>query len=329
MKKSIFAVIAVVCVAALIFLAYRFAPTPKETQNPTPSGESQTQTPLEVESGLPVEENVIQKSEIEGELSTEEPAEKPQGTGKSVIGKSVQGRDITAYHFGGASREILFVGGIHGGYAWNTAQLAYQLIDYLTAQPEQIPENLKITVIPALNPDGLAKAVKVENGPFSPADVSAATDKSAARFNANNVDLNRNFDCNWQARAVWQNKTVSAGTAPFSEPESAAIRDYVKDRNIVAAIAWYTSGGGVYSSTCGDSVSHRTRILTDTYAAAAGYAAHENFESYRVSGDMTDWFAKNNVPAIGVLLTAADNSEWEEKNLAGVKKVISDFSAVQ
>ena len=36
MKNIVSIVIAVVCVAALVFLAYRFAPTPEETQNPMP-----------------------------------------------------------------------------------------------------------------------------------------------------------------------------------------------------------------------------------------------------------------------------------------------------
>ncbi len=44
----------------------------------------------------------------------------------------------------------------------------------------------------------------------------------SGRFNANDVDLSRNFDCNWQASALWQNKKVSGGNAVFSEPESVA-----------------------------------------------------------------------------------------------------------
>ena len=35
---------------------------------------------------------------------------------QTVIGKSVESRDIVAYHFGAGAKELLFVGGIHGGY---------------------------------------------------------------------------------------------------------------------------------------------------------------------------------------------------------------------
>ena len=324
MKNIVSIVIAVVCVAALVFLAYRFAPTPEETQNPMPPEESQTQTPPEAESNLPAEENVIQESEIQGELSTEAPAEEPQSTGKSVIGKSVQSRDITAYHFGGGSEEILFVGGIHGGYAWNTARLAYQLIDYLTAHPEEIPANAKITIIPVLNPDGLAKVVD-KTGMFNAADVSTSADTAAARFNANNVDLNRNFDCEWQAKAVWQNKTVSAGSAAFSEPESAAIRDYAQSHSIAGVVAWYGFGGGVYVSSCDSKMLPESEIIMNLYSRLSGYAPNQDFSAYAISGDMTDWFSKNNVPAIGVLLTAANDTEWD-KNWAGSKEIIKHFA---
>ena len=42
---------------------------------------------------------------------------------KSVIGKSVEGRDIEAYTYGTGFNHLLFVGGIHGGYSWNTASV--------------------------------------------------------------------------------------------------------------------------------------------------------------------------------------------------------------
>ena len=53
----------------------------------------------------------------------------------TVIGKSVEGRDITAYHYGNGDEDILFVGGVHGGYSWNTTLVAYETMDYLKANP--------------------------------------------------------------------------------------------------------------------------------------------------------------------------------------------------
>jgi hypothetical protein len=144
--------------------------------------------------------------------------------GPLVIGQSVQNRPITAHRFGTGEDEIIFVGGTHGGYSWNTALVAYELMDYLESTPSAIPTGTRVTVIPVLNPDGLNKTVGTAER-FTAAQVpSSQTIRTAGRFNANNVDLNRNFDCDWQANAKWQNTDVSGGTAPFSEPEARALR---------------------------------------------------------------------------------------------------------
>lgn len=245
---------------------------------------------------------------------------------KTVIGTSVKGADIVAYHFGTGEKELLFVGGIHGGYEWNTVLVAQQLIEYLKANPSVIPADQKITVIPVLNPDGLESVVGTTTGNFSASDVapSQAT-QAAGRFNANTVDLNRNFDCDWKATGVWQNKPVSGGSAAFSEPESKAIQQYISANTPVAAVVWYSSAGGVYSSSCGGAVSAETKALTTTFAKASGYPSYASFDSYATTGDMVNWLAKNNVPAISVLLTNHTDTEWT-KNLAGVKAVMAQYS---
>lgn len=241
------------------------------------------------------------------------------------IGTSVGGRDITAYHYGTGSKEILFVGGIHGGYEWNTSLIAYEFMDYLVQNPSAIPASVKVTVIPALNPDGLAK-VTGHDGRFVASDVnSSAAVQVAGRFNANMVDLNRNSSCDWKATGVWQSKTVSGGTAPFSEPESMAFQKYVEAHSPAAAVVWYSAAGGVYASSCDEGVLPATDSLTQLFAKASGYPAHENFDSYALSGDITNWLAKMNIPAISVLLTNHTDTEWA-KNLAGIKAVLQSYA---
>jgi eukaryotic-like serine/threonine-protein kinase len=244
----------------------------------------------------------------------------------TVIGKSVEGRDIIAYNYGTGDTRLLFIGGIHGGYEWNTALVAYQLMDYLKANPDIIPENVKVTVIPVLNPDGLNKVVGTSTGNFTQADVSSSqTVVVAGRFNSNNVDLNRNFDCDWQSVAKWQSKTVSGGDAAFSEPESQAIENYVDANKPTAVVVWYSAAGGVYASSCHNGVLPATNTLTDTYADASGYPAYESFDFYATTGDMVNWLAKNNIPAISVLLTNHTDTEWT-KNQAGVQALLKYYS---
>jgi hypothetical protein len=220
---------------------------------------------------------------------------------------------------------LLFVGGIHGGYEWNTVLLANQLIDYLKTNPDSIPKNIKVTVIPVLNPDGLQKVVGNTNT-FTAADVpSSESLVVSGRFNANTVDLNRNFDCDWKENGVWQTKKVSGGSSAFSEPESKAIKAYVETNKPEAAVVWYSAGGGVYASNCHNGVSPTTMTLTKTFANASGYTAHQSFDFYETTGDMVNWLAKNDIPAISVLLTTHTDTEWT-KNKAGVEALIKYYT---
>ncbi len=242
------------------------------------------------------------------------------------IGKSVQGKDILAYTYGNGDTNILFVGGIHGGYEWNTVLVAYDLMGYLATNPSAIPANIKVTVIPTLNPDGLAKVVNTDSGYFTQADIPTPISNTiSGRFNANNVDLNRNFDCDWQANGVWQKKTVSGGTSAFSEPESQAVENYINSNKPAAVVVYYSSAGGVFSSSCHNGVSSETNTLTQTYANASGYPAHESFDFYATTGDMVNWLAKMNIPAISVLLTNHIDTEWA-KNQAGVQAILKYYS---
>jgi len=241
-----------------------------------------------------------------------------------VIGKSVQGRDITAYHFGTGEKEVLLVGGIHGGYEWNTVLLAYQMIDYLKANPDIIPKDVKVTIIPVLNPDGLNKVVGM-SGIFTPADVPLSQEiLIAGRFNDQNVDLSRNFDCDWQTKGTWQTKSVSGGSSAFSEPESLALKNYVNNNKLTSVVVWYSAAGGVFSSSCHNGILAETKDITKTYAKASGYPAYNDFTSYEITGDAVNWLAKENIPAISVLLTTHDDIEWD-KNLAGVKALFNYY----
>ena len=257
----------------------------------------------------------------------EGPVEEPtvDAEGETTIGTSAGGRDITAYRFGTGETELLFVGGIHGGYSWNTALVAYELVDYLEENPEVVPENVRVTVVPVLNPDGL-EAVVGTDGRFTAADVpSVRAETIPGRFNANTVDLNRNFDCDWQESGTWQDTTVDGGSAPFSEPESQAIRDYVAATDPDAVVVWYSAAGGVFASSCHNDVLPETRTLTTLYAEASGYRPYESFDFYAITGDMVNWLAREKIPAISVLLTTHSDVEWE-KNRAGIDALLERYA---
>ena len=271
---------------------------------------------VEIAPEFVVDENPITTPEVEEVVVPEK---------ETVLGTSVEGRTITAYHFGEGDKELLFVGGMHGGYSWNTVLIAYELMEYLELHPDTIPASVRVTVIPVLNPDGLNATVGTA-GKFSLTDVpQTQTDTIAGRFNANTVDLNRNFDCDWKASGVWQDKTVSGGSAPFSEPESLAFKQYIESHNPTAVVVWYSSLGGVFASNCHNGILPETSILTNLYADASGYQAYEDFNFYEITGDAVNWLAKKNIPAISVLLTTHTDTEWNT-NLRGIEALLNHYA---
>lgn len=244
---------------------------------------------------------------------------------KTVLGTSVGGHSITAYHFGAGDKEVLFVAGAHGGYEWNTTLVAYQLMDYLKANPTAVPAGIRVSVVPVLNPDGLSKVAPLD-APFTAADITASKAVAiSGRYNGNNVDLNRNFDCDWQAEGVWQSTKVSGGANALSEPESKAIAAYVTAHKPTAVVEWFSSAGGVFSSRCGGEVSAETAAITKIYADASGYPAFKDFDSYDITGDMVNWLAKNGTPAISVLLSNHIDTEWT-KNKAGIDALLAHYA---
>lgn len=243
---------------------------------------------------------------------------------KRNIGTSVEGRSIEAYTFGTGEREVLFVGGIHGGYEWNSTLLAYEFIEYLSSTTEAVPQSIRVTIIPTLNPDGLY-TVTGKDGVFTLEDVQPITDAGKSRFNAHGVDLNRNFDCKWHPKSMWRGHEVSAGTSAFSEPEAEALRTYIATTNPLGVIFWHSQANAVYASECTEGILPLTRALMNAYAKSAGYTAVDIFDAYPVTGDAEGWLASIGIPAITVELSTHETIEWA-KNLAGFKSVLSLYT---
>lgn len=258
-------------------------------------------------------------------------AVKNLGPAYKVIGKSVEGRDIEVYTYlpagqagGNGETHLAFVGGVHGGYEWNSVLLAYEFMDYLSANPQNIPKHLTISVIPSANPDGVWR-VTGKTGRFTETDVSEDPKILASgRFNANEVDLNRNFDCKWKPQSTWQSKVVSAGSSAFSEPEARAIRDFVLANKPRAVVFWHSKANAVYASECEKGILPETLAIMKAYSAGSAYRTVSTFDAYEISGDAEGWLASINIPAITVELKSHGIIEWE-RNLAGIKSLFDYY----
>lgn len=309
MKKLLIVLIVTVAVISFGFIIYLVISTPS------------SQTSQQVETTVPSQPSVGQPAAEKPAVGTDMHNNKEE----TIIGKSIEGRDIIAYHYGGGDKEIIFVGGMHGGYSWNTILVAYEMIDYLKANPAVVPANLTVTVIPVFNPDGLNKVVGT-TGRFTKADVPALKDLLVSgRFNANGVDLNRNFDCDWEVAGLWQKTAVNGGTGIFSEPESQAFKNYTETREPAAVVVWYSAAGGVFASNCHEGILPETLTIMNIYSKASGYPAYNSFDFYKLTGDMVNWLAKQKIPAFSVLLTTHEDTEWS-KNRAGIDALLEYYA---
>jgi LysM repeat protein len=243
----------------------------------------------------------------------------------ATIGASYGGRPIEHYVFGDGPAHVAFVGAIHGGYEWNTANLAYAMIDYFEGNPAAVPDAVTLHIVPVANPDGLARvAPGWTSGPI-PTPAGIISDTFAGRFNGRDVDLNRNWDCNWQPTGVWRDQVVDAGLAPFSEPETVVLRDLFLETPMQAVVFWHSAAGTVLAGTCAADGHAPSRELAEVYATAAGYPQQLAL-GYEINGDASDWLTTQDIPSIAIELTDHSRIEWD-RNLAGTLAVLNAYAA--
>ncbi len=232
---------------------------------------------------------------------------------EQVIGHSVEGRPVTAYRIGNGSLKVVLVGDIHGEFEANTHLLTQQLLDHFQAHSNQVPAGISLWIIPTMNPDGLA---------------------TGHRWNANDVDLNRNADTDLDGCAGndWSPDTVglegpypgAGGGYPFSEPESRIIRDFMDDAWI--AVFYHSAAGAIFLDTCQRHLP--TARLAETLSDGTGYPVpEEGWTGYKITGELGDYLAGEGVAAVAVELTDHEDPEFE-RNLAGVQALLAAASEI-
>ena len=244
------------------------------------------------------------------------------GDQPAVIGLSNFGFPIELYTFGDGDNTLIFIGGHHGGYEWNTTVLAYELIDYLQANPDTVPTAVTLHIIPAANPDGIY-AVTGKNGRITASDINVSN-TFPARFNANGVDLNRNWDCDWSQDALWRDQPVDPGTAAFSEIENQILRDFITQQNlqnpIQVVVFWHSQATLVSPGSC-DQLHQPSIDMAVTYARASNYPL-QGFSAYEIHGDASNSLAKMGIPSFSVELTTHEATDWD-RNRAGVLALLA------
>jgi serine/threonine-protein kinase len=229
-----------------------------------------------------------------------------------TIGQSVRGAPLEAVRLGAGEKSIVLIGGLHAGAVPGSVSLAQQTIRYFQENLPLLPNGVTLYVISSANPDS----------PNAPGEL-------AGRLNANGVDLNRNWDCRWTENAKWRGNVIpgSGGAAPFSEPETQALRDFIVGVDAQAVVFWEAraTNGLASPGSCASTplVSGR---LAQVYGNAARYevADFEDMTNQELNGDGTNWLDSQNIPAISVLLPDYSDIDWND-NLAGISAVLREY----
>ncbi|MBM4424562.1 MAG: DUF2817 domain-containing protein [Chloroflexi bacterium] len=217
-----------------------------------------------------------------------------------AIGQSAQGRPITGIGFpseGESARALVFVSGIHGDET-NAWPILQSLISDLESGSLARPLTPSLYFIPAFNADGVA---------------------ADRRLNANKIDLNRNWETyDWQPGIELSPTDFfpnGGGSAPFSEPETRAMRDWLLALQaahpggvtVIYFHAAFAPNGLVMPGTHfvdgRDLADTPSRELGEVFAATAGYAYSNRWPGdYRVTGDASTWAVAHDMRSLTVEL---------------------------
>lgn len=237
-----------------------------------------------------------------------------------VIGRTVEDRPMKAFCMGAcsdSSAPALFVTTMHHGRepmgALATLHYLRQLVaEYIDNKGETVAllRSRRIWVVLSVNPDAYAFNLEHQSNNQVMARKNrragcAAGMKPNWSYQDVGVDLNRNYDFAWDLDNLGSNPDICAedyrGTGPFSEPESAAIRDFMKSVNAKGtsvAINWHSYARFINVPYA---VQSRPQPPDDVYAgllslaggmsAASGYGFGHPWTGglYTCNGEASDW----------------------------------------
>jgi len=199
-----------------------------------------------------------------------------------------------------ATKKVYIQGGIHAREWISSATVAYITNELLTtyetnSTAKTLLSELQIVVIPNVNPDG-----------YTYTWVTNRLWRKNRRANAGGsfgVDLNRNWDDHWGGDGSSSNPSSDTyhGTAPFSEPETLAVSNFINRSGPFAVAIDYHSYGQLINRPWGWT---RTAPPNEAEAKLVGdgirdsiaeahkivYTSQPAWALYTTSGSASDWF---------------------------------------
>jgi hypothetical protein len=220
----------------------------------------------------------------------------PERVTVETIGESLEGRPIALMRMGSQSADapaVLFTGTMHAR-EWLATMSTMCVANTFATSTDPVVldllDRIAVLVVPMINPDGY---------------VISWTSDRYWRKNARDgygVDLNRNWDYQWAVVGSSSNPYDENfhGDAPFSEPETVAIRDLVvAETNLVAHIDFHSYSqlilrpwGFTYDAPPDEPVlAMLGQSLSDAMwdATSTDYPSIHAAELYPAAGAVDDW----------------------------------------
>jgi len=226
-----------------------------------------------------------------------------------TIGTTAEGRPIRGLKISDnvamdetGEGDVVFVA-LHHAREWISAEMALYLAEYLLTHHDTDPalaacmDQLEIRIIPVMNPDGYA---------YSAAAPANRLWRKNRRNNGDGtfgVDLNRNYAYQWgfgsgSEGSDFTYEDTYRGPAPFSEPETQALRDFVQGLHNPRALVSYHSYSELFlrpwAYTTADPPGEPSLafVAQDSIARIAAVHGHTYSETiwYVAYGETTDFF---------------------------------------
>ena len=228
---------------------------------------------------------------------------------RTVIGKSCMGKDITALKIGSASEYSLITAAFHGSERITATvllmfieDLAFAIKNDLSIEGVNAIRGLKgrgVIFVPCVNPDGCDISLLGKAACGVDADRIARLCKNDfTHWNANyrGVDINHNFNADWENLREKERKMGIYGPAPSryggpkpeSEPETQALISLCSKTRIRHTVALHSQGEVIYWNF-GDHTPIRSKRIAEILATASGYALDAPI-AIADGGGFKDWY---------------------------------------
>lgn len=201
-----------------------------------------------------------------------------------IYGQSVEGRALVSYIYGKSDEsgtKIMLTGAIHGE-EWRSGDLT-RLRQWMDDKPYLLEgQNKSVIIVPLINIDGATKN---------------------QRYNANGVNLNRQFPAYWEPGD-------NRGPYPLSEPETASLADFTIEEAPDYLISYHAQWPPYGMIFLGDNGNSETMSFARWVANKTGYPVGIFNDGDHVPGDQTEWAETIGIRSLIIEATYRENTDW-------------------